>query len=327
MNKETKLRVDIDLASALDLYRLPFFDLMYRAHSVHRSLHAPEDIQKCVLLSIKTGGCPEDCGYCSQSAHYKTGLERQPLLSVEDVLAAAKQAKKAGADRFCMGAAWRQAPEGEQFDRVLSMVRGVKSLEMEACVTLGMLTLPQAEQLKAAGLDAYNHNLDTSREYYPKIISTRSYDDRLGTLRAARQAGLSLCSGGILGLGESVRDRCAMLAELAALNPQPESVPINLLMPVAGTPLEKAPAVEVADLVRTIAVARILMPRSRVRLSAGRIHLSQEAQLLALFAGANSIFIGTKLLTARNADVSADTALLACVQGDSSAEISTDTGV
>ena len=324
---DLKLSVDTDLASALDLYCLPFLDLMHLAHSVHRSFHRPEDIQKCVLLSIKTGGCPEDCGYCSQSAHHQTGLERQSLLSVEEVLAAAKQAKRAGADRFCMGAAWRQVPEGEQFDRVLNMVRGVKSLEMEACVTLGMLTLAQAEQLKEAGLDAYNHNLDTSREYYPKIISTRSYDDRLGTLRAARQAGLNLCSGGILGLGESLRDRCAMVAELAALNPQPESVPINLLMPVTGTPLEKAPPVEVTDLVRTIAVARILMPRSRVRLSAGRIQLSREAQLLALFAGANSIFIGTKLLTTRNSDVAADAALLACIRGDSSAEISTDTGV
>lgn len=326
MNEDLTLSVDASLASALHLYRLPFFDLLHRAHSVHLRFHDVQDIQRCVLLSIKTGGCPENCGYCSQSAHHKTGLERQPLLSVDDVLAAATQAKRAGAQRFCMGAAWRQAPEGEQFDRVLSMVRGVKSLGIETCVTLGILTLPQAEQLKEAGLDVYNHNLDTSREYYPKIVTTRGYDDRLNTLRAARQAGLSLCSGGILGLGESVQDRCAMLAELAALDPQPESVPINLLMPVAGTPLENAPAVEVTDLVRTIAVARMLMPRSRVRLSAGRIQLSKEAQLLALFAGANSIFIGNKLLTTRNADVSEDAALLACLQGESSAEIFPDAG-
>jgi biotin synthase len=318
------LSVDSYLATALHLYCLPFFDLLHRAHSAHLGLHDVQDIQRCFLLSIKTGGCPENCGYCSQSAHYKTGLERQALLSVDDVLAAATQAKQAGAHRFCMGAAWRQVPEGEQFDRVLSMVRDVKALGMEACVTLGMLTLPQAKQLKEAGLDAYNHNLDTSREYYPKIVSTRSYDERLNTLRVVRQAGLSICSGGIVGLGESVRDRCALLAELAALDFQPESVPINLLMPVAGTPLENAPAVEVTDLVRTIAVARILMPRSRVRLSAGRIHLSKEAQLLALFAGANSIFIGSKLLTARNAEASEDAALLACLRGESSSELFPD---
>ena len=307
---------DTGLESALRLYRLPFFELLHRAHTEHLRFHDAQDIQRCFLLSIKTGGCPENCGYCSQSAHHKTGLERQPLLSVDDVLTAATQAKQAGAQRFCMGAAWRQAPEGEQFDRVLSMVRGVKSLGMEACVTLGMLTVPQAEQLKEAGLDAYNHNLDTSREYYPQIVTTRNYDDRLNTLRAARQAGLSLCCGGILGMGESATDRCAMLAELAALDPQPESVPINLLMPVAGTPLANASAIDATDLVRVIAVARILIPRSRVRLSAGRIHLSKEAQLLAFYAGANSIFIGNKLLTAKNAEASEDAALLDCLRGE-----------
>ena len=310
------MSVDTGVASALHLYRLPFFDLLHRAHTEHLRFHDAQDIQRCFLLSIKTGGCPENCGYCSQSAHHKTGLERQPLLSVDDVLTAATQAKQAGAHRFCMGAAWRQAPEGEQFDRVLSMVRGVKSLGMEACVTLGMLTVPQAEQLKEAGLDAYNHNLDTSREYYPQIVTTRNYDDRLNTLRAARQAGLSLCCGGILGMGESATDRCAMLAELAALDPQPESVPINLLMPVAGTPLANASAIDPTDLVRVIAVARILMPRSRVRLSAGRIHLSKEAQLLAFYAGANSIFIGNMLLTAKNAEASEDAALFDCLRGE-----------
>ncbi len=301
--------------TALALYQKPFFDLLYEAHTVHRAHHEPEDIQRCVLLSIKTGGCPEDCGYCSQSAHHKTGLERQPLLSLEDVRRAATQAKESGAERFCMGAAWRQAPEGEQFERVLEMVRIVKSLGMEACTTLGMLTLDQARQLKEAGLDAYNHNVDTSREHYPKIVTTRTYDDRLQTLHAARQAGLTVCSGGILGMGESERDRCAMLAELATLNPQPESVPINMLMPIAGTPLAQAPEVSVPDLVRTIAVARILMPKSRVRLSAGRVHLSREAQLLALFAGANSVFIGEKLLTTQNAGRSADDALFATLSG------------
>jgi biotin synthase len=321
------LSVETGLANSLHLYRLPLFDLLHRAHTEHLRFHDAQDIQRCFLLSIKTGGCPENCGYCSQSAHHKTGLERQPLLSVDDVLTAATQAKQAGAQRFCMGAAWRQAPEGQQFDRVLSMVRGVKSLGMEACVTLGMLTVSQAEQLKEAGLDAYNHNLDTSREYYPQIVTTRNYDDRLDTLRAARQAGLSLCCGGILGMGESVTDRCAMLAELAALDPQPESVPINLLMPVAGTPLANAPAIEVTDLVRVIAVARILIPRSRVRLSAGRIHLSKEAQLLAFYAGANSIFIGNKLLTAKNAEASEDAALLACLRGEAVSELTPDDGV
>lgn len=311
---------DLSATSALHLYQLPFFELLYRAHSVHRQFHDAQDIQRCVLLSIKTGGCPEDCGYCSQSAHHKTGLERQPLKSVEEVLSAASQAREAGADRFCMGAAWRQAPEGEAFDRVLAMVRGVKSLGMEACVTLGMLTLEQAVLLKEAGLDAYNHNLDTSREFYPNIVSTRIYDDRLNTLRAARKAGLTLCSGGILGMGESAQDRCAMLAELASLEPQPESVPVNMLMPIAGTPLEGAPAVQSTDLVRTIAVARILMPCARVRLSAGRVHLSKEAQLLAFFAGANSIFIGNKLLTTQNAEVSDDALLLASLQGESITE-------
>ncbi len=301
--------------AAVAQYRKPLLDLLFEAHSVHREFHSSEEIQRCVLLSIKTGGCPEDCGYCSQSAHYKTDVQRQPLLSVEAVRAAATRAKEAGAQRFCMGAAWRQAPEGEPFDRVLQMVRSVKELGMEACVTLGMLTPHQAEELKSAGLDAYNHNLDTSRAHYPSIITTRTYDDRLNTIHAARAAGLTVCSGGIIGLGESVEDRCSLLAELAALEPQPESVPINLLMAMPGTPLAKQPPVAVADLVRTLAVARILMPRARVRLSAGRVHLSQEAQILALFAGANSLFIGDKLLTAANSAPSGDEALFAALGG------------
>jgi biotin synthase len=298
----------------LRLYRLPLFELLFTAHATHRQFQSPQDIQRCFLLSIKTGGCPEDCGYCGQSVHHQTGLVREPLLPVEDVVKAAAGARQRGAQRFCMGAAWRQAPEGNQFERVLEMVRGVKALGLEACVTLGMITLAQARQLKQAGLDAYNHNLDTSRDHYPNIITTRSYNDRLATLCAAREAGLTLCSGGILGLGESVADRCNMLAELAALDPQPESVPVNLLVPIPGTPLASAPPVDSLDLVRTIAVARILMPKSRIRLSAGRMHLSRETQILALFAGANSIFIGDKLLTTPNSTARADEDLLAAIQ-------------
>jgi biotin synthase len=299
---------------ALRLYRLPLFELLFTAHSTHRQFQSPHDIQRCYLLSIKTGGCPEDCSYCGQSVHHQTGLVREPLLPVEDVVKAAAGALQHGAQRFCMGAAWRQAPEGNQFERVLEMVREVKALGLEACVTLGMITPAQARQLKQAGLDAYNHNLDTSRDHYPNIITTRSYDDRLATLRAAREAGLTLCSGGILGLGESVADRCNMLAELAALDPQPESVPVNLLVPIVGTPLANAQPVDSLDLIRTIAVARILMPKSRVRLSAGRMHLSRETQILALFAGANSIFIGGKLLTTPNSTARADEDLLAAIQ-------------
>lgn len=299
-----------DVASVLELYRLPFFDLLFHAHTVHRSFHDPEEIQRCVLLSIKTGGCPEDCGYCSQSAHHQTELQRVPLLSVEEVRASALRAREQGAQRFCMGAAWRSAPEGEPFERVLAMIREVKSLGLEACVTLGMLTAEQAHRLKEAGLDAYNHNLDTSREYYPKITTTRTYDDRLKTIRRVREAGITVCCGGILGLGESDRDRCALLSELAQMEPQPESVPINLLVPIPGTPLGTMPPVETTDLIRTIAVARILMPLSRVRLTAGRLSLNKEAQLLAFFAGANSIFIGEKLLTTPNIAPAQDRAML-----------------
>ena len=299
---------------ALRLYQLPFFELLFQAHSVHRTLHDVEDIQRCYLLSIKTGGCPEDCGYCAQSAHYETGLPREPLITVDQAREAARIAKQNGAQRFCMGAAWRSAPTGERLDRVLEMIAEVKALGLEACATLGMLTPNQAVRLKQAGLDAYNHNLDTSRNHYSKIVTTRTYDDRLDTLHAAREAGLTLCSGGILGLGETAEDRCDLLATLATLDPQPESVPINLLVPIAGTPLENAPPVATLDLVRTIAVARILMPRSRVRLAAGRLQLSREAQLLALFAGANSIFIGNKLLTTPNSTAADDDAVFAALQ-------------
>lgn len=293
------------------LYQLPFMELLHRAHETHRAYHDPSDIQRCTLLSIKTGGCPEDCSYCPQSAHYETGLERQSLLAIEEVRLAAKAAKADGAQRFCMGAAWRKVKDGPEFDRVLEMVRAVKAEGLEACVTLGMLTENQATRLRGAGLDAYNHNLDTSREYYGKIIRTRTYDDRLDTIRAIRKSGITVCSGGIIGMGESVSDRCAMIAELASLEPQPESVPINLLIPVEGTPLENSKPVDPLDLVRTIAVTRILIPKARVRLSAGRISLSKEAQVLAFYAGANSIFLGEKLLTRENPEVNADEALLA----------------
>jgi biotin synthase len=299
------------LEHALQLYRLPLFELIDQAHQVHRQWHDPADIQRCVLLSIKTGGCPEDCGYCSQSAHHAANVPRQPLLTIEEVRTAAQRAKERGATRFCMGAAWRSAPYGEPFERVLGMVREVKSFGLEACATLGMLDQEQADSLKEAGLDAYNHNLDTSREFYGQVITTRTFEDRLRTIEAVRKAGITVCCGGILGLGESELDRCRLLTELASMQPQPESVPINLLVPIEGTPLGSAEPVKSTDLIRTIAVARILMPQSRVRLSAGRLSLNHEAQLLAFFAGANSIFIGDKLLTTPNVAEYDDQRLLA----------------
>ena len=303
------------LSRAEALMALPFFDLLYEAHRVHRTHHEVMDVQKCALLSIKTGGCPEDCAYCPQSAHHDTGLERKALMPLEAVQEAARNAAANGAARFCMGAAWRQAKDGPEFDRVLDMVRVVKGEGLEACLTLGMLTPEQAVRLREAGLDAYNHNLDTSREGYGRIISTRTYDERLETLRHVRQAGITICSGGIIGMGESTRDRCALLAELAALEPQPESVPINLLIPVEGTPLARAEPVDPLDLVRMICVARILMPKSRVRLSAGRTSLNREAQVLCFFGGANSIFVGDTLLTCMNPPPDEDAALLKSLAG------------
>lgn len=303
----------VGTAQALQLYRTPLLELIHQAHEVHRKNHDPKEIQKCTLLSIKTGGCQEDCAYCPQSAHYDTGLERQSLVPLEEVRQAAKNAKLSGAERFCMGAAWRSVKDGPEFDRVLDMVKIVKEEDLEACVTLGMLNESQAKRLKAAGCDAYNHNLDSSREFYSKIITTRNYDDRLNTLKAARSAGLSLCCGGILGMGESAEDRCGLLAELASMDPQPESVPINLLIPVEGTPLEDSQPVDPLELVRTVAVARILMPKTRVRLSAGRLSLSKEAQVLAFFSGANSIFLGEKLLTRPNPLPEEDAGLMAAL--------------
>lgn len=284
-------------------------ELILRAADVHKVNRGHNDIQRCALLSIKTGGCPEDCTYCSQSAHYDSPVERQPLLTVDEVRAKAECAKAGGATRFCMGAAWRAPKDGPEFDRVVEMVRVVRDLGMEACVTLGMLTDEQARRLKDAGLTAYNHNLDTSRDFYPKIVSTRNYDDRLDTLRAVSRAGISVCSGGILGMGETEDDRLMMLAELAQLDTPPESVPINCLMPQTGTPLAMAPVVDSIEIVRLIATARIAFPKARVRLSAGRDRMSRELQVLCFLAGADSVFYGEKLLTASNPSQSDDAGL------------------
>jgi biotin synthase len=277
---------------------------------VHRATFGEPKVQLCSLLSIKTGGCPEDCAYCPQSARYATGVKAERLMETGDVLEAARRARAAGATRFCMGAAWREVKDGPQFDRVLAMVSGVRALGMEACVTLGMLTADQARRLKEAGLSAYNHNLDTSPEFYGEIISTRDYDDRLRTLAAVRGAGISVCSGGILGMGESVDDRCELLRTLANQEVHPESVPINALVAVPGTPLENQTPVAPVEMVRAIATARILMPAAMVRLSAGRMQMSHEAQLLCMMAGANSLFFGEKLLTTGNPEYAEDMALL-----------------
>ena len=301
-------RHDWTLQEARALHDMPLIDLVHRAQEVHRQHHEPGAVQLCTLLSVKTGGCPEDCAYCPQSAHHETNVAAERLMSVESVLQKARLAKQSGATRFCMGAAWRN-PRGKDFDQVLTMIAGVRDLGMEACATLGMLTDEQAEKLARAGLTAYNHNLDTSRDHYKKIISTRTYDDRLETLDRVSRAGISVCCGGIIGMGESIDDRCGMLCELAHMRPHPGSVPINALSAVAGTPLAGQTPVEPFELVRMIATARIMMPASMVRLSAGREGLSREAQLLCFMAGANSIFYGDKLLTTGNPDVEADRAL------------------
>ena len=282
------------------IYRTPVLALILRAAEVHRRHHVEGEVQVCVLLSVKTGGCPEDCGYCPQAARYQTHVSAEGLMNVADVLSAARRAKDDGATRFCMGAAWREVRDGAQFDRVLEMIRGVKSLDLEACCTLGMITADQARRMKDAGLDAYNHNLDSSPEFYDSIISTRTYDDRLQTLGHVREAGISVCCGGIVGMGETDDDRIGLLHALATLPEAPESVPVNALVAVAGTPLADRPRVEIWEMVRTIASARILMPRSMVRLSAGRVHMSEAEQALCFLAGANSIFAGDKLLTTPN---------------------------
>jgi len=304
------IRNDWQMEDILAIYQLPLPDLSFRAQSIHREFHDPNEIQGCILLSIKTGGCPEDCGYCPQSSHYEADLTRLPLLSVDETLQAAREAARQGASRFCMGAAWRSVPTGKDFQRVLEMVRGVRALGMEACCTLGMLVREQAEQLAEAGLTAYNHNLDTSPEFYGNIITTRTYQDRLETLAHVRRAGISVCCGGIIGMGEDRKDRCSLLEQLSRQTPHPESVPINLLVKIQGTPLEKQDNVDSFELVRMIATARILMPRARVRLSAGRLSLSEEAQALCFLVGANSIFMGDKLLTTPNPELERDQHLL-----------------
>lgn len=294
----------------------PLLKLVADAAAVHRASFPDGDIQLASLMSIKTGGCPEDCSYCPQSAHFSgTGVAKEDLLSVETVLEAARAAKAAGASRFCMGAAWRSAPKGspraeEQFNRVCQMVEGVRGLGMEACATLGMITPQQAQQLKTAGLTAYNHNLDTGADYYEDIISTRQYADRLNTIENVRNAGITVCCGGIIGMGEETVHRAQLLATLANMTPQPESVPINALVAVEGTPLADQPPVDPLELVRMCAAARIMMPYARVRLSAGRLRLSREAQTLCFLAGANSIFYGEKLLTTGNNELALDQALL-----------------
>jgi biotin synthase len=304
------IRHDWTAAEIRDLHDLPLPELVFRAQGVHRRYHDPTKVQLCTLLSIKTGACPEDCAYCPQSARYQTFVEPERLLEVDDVLAAARHAREAGSTRFCMGAAWRQVRDGKEFDRVLAMVRGVRELGLEACCTLGMLTREQAERLQEAGLSAYNHNLDTGPGFYGRVITTRDYGDRLATLGHVRAAGISVCCGGILGMGEAVADRIEMLRLLAGFDPHPESVPINALVAVEGTPLADRPPVEPFAMVRMIACARIVLPRARVRLSAGRAAMSDETQALCFLAGANSIFAGERLLTTPNPGEDRDRALL-----------------
>jgi biotin synthase len=327
------LRHDWQLAEVEALFELPFMDLLYQAQQVHRAHHAPNRVQMSTLLSIKTGGCPEDCGYCPQSIHYETGVAKEDMLPLEAVLDAARRAQAAGATRFCMGAAFR-SPKKKDIERIAGMIREVGALGLETCATLGMLTPDQASELKEAGLDYYNHNVDSSEDYYRKIISTRTYQHRLDTLEAVRNANLKVCSGGIVGMGETRTDRAGMLVTLANLPEHPQSVPINQLVQVKGTPLagdaataavaEQQAGVDGFEFVRTIAVARILMPQAQVRLSAGREEMSDELQALALLAGANSIFYGEKLLTTGNPDVARDQSLLARLKVNAETQQQTD---
>jgi biotin synthase len=302
------IRSDWMLEEVRALHALPFSDLIHAAQVAHRHHFDPNEVQVSTLLSIKTGACPEDCAYCPQSIRYDTGLERESLMEPATVVARARAAREAGATRFCMGAAWR-SPKDRDLDKVVEMVRGVAELGLETCATLGMLTKPQAHRLREAGLDYYNHNLDTSEKYYGEVITTRTYQDRLDTLAAVRDAGINVCCGGILGMGEQADDRIAFLHTLATLDPHPESVPINNLVQVEGTPLAGTPALDSIEFVRIVALARILMPRSHVRLSAGRAQMSDEMQALCFLAGANSIFYGEKLLTTGNPDTASDHAL------------------
>ena len=307
---DTLLRHDWTKDEAASVYHSPLTELLFRAASVHRHFHASDRVQTCQLISIKTGGCPEDCAYCPQSAHYDAGVERQGLLDPAHVIATAREAAARGITRMCMGAAWREAPQGSPFDQVLAMVRGISSLGMEVCCTLGMLTDEQAVRLKEAGLTAYNHNLDTSPEFYGSIITTRVYDERLRTIASVRKAGITVCCGGILGMGEKDSDRIGLLHQLATMQQHPESVPMNMLVRVEGTPLASMPPLNPLEMVRAIATARILMPASRVRLAAGRKQLSPEAVTLCFLAGANSIFVGEKLLTTPNPGRDEDDLLL-----------------
>ena len=288
------------------IYIKPLMDLLYEAATTHRLHHDPNVVQVSTLLSIKTGGCPEDCGYCPQAARYHTKVEGNDLMSVSQVKAQALRAKAGGSSRVCMGAAWRNVKDGEEFDDVLEMVRTINKLDMEVCCTLGMLTENQAQRLAEAGLYAYNHNLDTSEEYYKEVISTRGFNDRLQTIENVRKTNVTVCSGGIIGMGESIEDRAGMLVALATLDPQPESVPINALVPVEGTPMEEEKPVEIWEMIRMVATARIVMPETQVRLSAGRTNMSHEGQAMCFLAGANSIFAGDKLLTTPNPDVNED---------------------
>jgi biotin synthase len=294
-------------AEILASYNLPLLDLIYRAASVHREFNDAQEVQVSSLLSIKTGGCPEDCSYCPQAARYNTGVDVHKLLSVDEVLTAADKAKEGGASRMCLGAAWREVRDNKDFDRVLEMVKGINAKGMEVCCTLGMLTENQAQRLADAGLYAYNHNIDTSEEHYKDIISTRTLDDRLKTINHVRKAKVTVCSGGIIGMGESINDRIGMLHLLSTMQPQPDSVPINALVPVSGTPLENQPLVPIWDMVRMIATTRIVMPKTVVRLSAGRTQMSLEGQAMCFLAGANSIFAGDKLLTTPNPEFDQDT--------------------
>ncbi len=305
-----EIRHDWTRLEAQALYEAPFNDLLFAAQSVHRRYFDPNKVQKCQLLSIKTGGCPEDCGYCSQSAYYDTGVNASKLMDVESVTVAARKAKEAGATRYCMGAAWR-SPKARDMDAICAMIRSVKALGMETCMTLGMLSDADVARLKQAGLDYYNHNIDTSERYYKEIITTRSYSDRLETLARVREAGIRVCCGGIIGMGEEAVDRVDMLVTLANLPEHPESVPINMLMSVPGTPLANSKKIDSIEFIRAIALARLMMPKSFVRLSAGRSSMSDEMQALCFFAGANSIFIGNTLLTTENPDTDTDAALFA----------------
>lgn len=306
---KTDIRTDWSLEEIKAIYYKPVLELIVEAANVHKQYQATGEVQVCTLLSVKTGGCPEDCAYCPQAARYHTDVEVHKLLSQEQVLASAQRAKEGGSTRFCMGAAWREVRDNRDFDKVLDMVKGVNDIGLEVCCTLGMVNEYQAERLKEAGLYAYNHNLDTSEEHYDKIITTRTYDDRLGTIHNVRKAGISVCSGGIIGLGETDEDRIGMLYTLSTLEQHPESVPVNALVPVKGTPLEHQPRVSVWEMVRMIATARILMPKTMVRLSAGREQMDVTEQALCFLAGANSIFTGEKLLTTPNPDFDQDKAM------------------